>query len=427
MRVLTKLITKFNPDFLWTVSYQICFGLGGILLVKFLSTSMTTESYGGYMLLMSIISFIVLVPFSPLIQGVTRFVALYSEKKQLTQFLFLTLVLFSMVMGLYLLLSGALFHLIVLPEFLKQNFRTFIIFGVTEIFRTLFYALNNARLHRKNICVAAIIEYGLKIGFISINSTGAFISLGWVLIILTLGNCLAIGIIVSDLFKATNLFRLHIKFRALKFIFLRIFRFSMPLIIWAPFGWVREMSNRWYLDYFVGIEEVAFFSMMATIAMIAPLAMQNLFGGYLIPLLYKEENQTPGATNMFLKRITPVACLAILLATVFVYMFKVDIIQLISDERYVVGATMLPMMFFIYAIYVFSMILTIGIFAENKTELLILPNIAAGVVSILSGFFLVKSFGLDGAFYSYFLTFSCYSCLVFYVVIKNMRKAAYVN
>jgi hypothetical protein len=50
----------------------------------------------------------------------------------------------------------------------------------------------------------------------------------------------------------------------------RIWSFSYPLLIWAVFGWLRDIANRWYLDYSLDKESVTLFAMMSSIALIPP-------------------------------------------------------------------------------------------------------------------------------------------------------------
>ena len=202
------------------------------------------------------------------------------------------------------------------------------------------------------------------------------------------------------------------------FYYYSVIYYSLPLIIWAPFGWIREMSYRWYLEYFHGAEQVAIFSMMATISMIAPLALQNLIGGYIIPIAYRKEDKSPGSVKGYLKLLLPIVLLIFIFSTIITAIFSKEIIVLISDERYLVGSHMLPWMFGVYSLYVLSMISTMEIFAQKRVILLLYPNLLAGIVSIVSGFFLIKNFAVEGAMYSYLLTFITYSFFVFYVVIR---------
>lgn len=57
-----------------------------------------------------------------------------------------------------------------------------------------------------------------------------------------------------------------------------IYIFASPLAIWGIFGWMRDMSNRWIIEYYLTLEDVALFAVMNSLVVIIPGALQVFFG-----------------------------------------------------------------------------------------------------------------------------------------------------
>ena len=406
-----------NKEFIYTFLFQFTSLVGGIVLIKLLAVYLPKEDYGYYSLINSIIAFVLMMPFTALLQGVNRYVSIYNQRNEFKEFLSSVLILFVTILLIYLIIFLIVY---VLYSHIFFNWKDLIfyiiILSISDVFKAFFYSINNAKRDRKNIFYAVCAEFSIKI--IGVVILLHYLNIKYVLLVFIIAQFLSIVIMY-----AKN--KQYIEFRFTKkskIYILRVFYFAMPLIVWAIFGWFRDMSNRWYLDYFLTKNEVALFAMINSIAIITPTALQGLIGGFFIPILYEKENQEKGYTKKFLLKLLPVLLVLFLVSFVIVYFFKEQIILIIADKKYLEISWMLPWMFLIYSFYVIAMISTYEIFAHKQTKKLLIPTIIPGIVSIIGGYFLIKFYGINGALYNFTITYLIYSFMVFYVVIKYWRN-----
>lgn len=409
-----------NKEFHWTLLFQLSSLLGGVALMKLLAVSLSTSEYGFYAIINSMIAFVLMMPFTGLFQGVGRYISIYQKKGQYKIFLNSVIFIVLMCTALYILLGTSFYLLYPLSAEWVDGVFTVFLLSISEIFKVMFRTINNANRERKNIAISVFIEFFLKIILIFIIHTFFSINIKNVLIVLTVANIASVIIMYYK--NKTNISILSFSKKYFIVHFKRIFIFSYPLLIWASFGWLRDMSNRWYLDYFLDKESVALFAMMGSLSLVAPTALQGVIGSYCIPIIYQKENSQKGFAKIFLAKLLPVLGIFFLISSIIVYFLKDVIVVLLTDDKYLPTSWMLPWMFMAYSLYVLSMISTYELFAHNQTKKLILSSIFPGLIAFVGGYFLIKNYGIEGALYNYMLTYVSYALLTFYVVSKYWRN-----
>lgn len=409
-----------NKEFYWTLLFQIITLAGGILLMKLLAVSLSKTEYGFYALITSVISFVLMMPFTAFLQGVSRYISIYQDKGTYKVFLSSIIVLFSIFMVLYILLAFFVGSLCTLDAEWDDKLIFIVMLIVSEILKVLFKTINNANRERKNIAISVFVEFSVKIGIIFTAYKFSSVDIIKVLIALIIANTISMIIMYAK--NSQNISISGITQKYFKVYTLRIWLFSYPLLIWAVFGWLRDMSNRWYLDYFLDKEQVALFAMMGSLALVAPAALQGVIGSFFIPIIYQKENSTKGFARKFLSILLPVLAIFFFISFIVVYFFKDLIVVLLTDEKYLSISWMLPWMFLTYSIYVISMISTYELFAHNQTKKLIVSSVLPGIIAFVGGYFLIRSYGITGALYNYILTYTSYALLTFYITNRYWRN-----
>jgi len=405
----------YNKELLWTILFQLVKMIGGMILIKLLATFLNKEEYGYYALIMSISSFILMLPFTAFQQAVSRYTSIYYHRKDYNVFLTSIIFIFTICIIMYIILFSIL-YITVFDELSIWGNLSFLIilFIISEIYKILFRSINNANRKRKNIAISSILEFFIKIGIILYTHIYLDLNIAYVLFALSIGNFISLVVMYKQNINFIRFTSINIK--KLKLIFLRIWMFSYPLLIWAPFGWFRDMSNRWYLDYFTNKETVALFALISSISLIIPTILQSFANSFFIPILYQKENKQKGYIRIYLRYMVSIGILFILFIFIISLFFKKEIILLISDEKYLSVAWMFPYMFLAYGLYMLSMMSNVEIFAHKNTKKLIYASSIPGVISIVCGYFFISYYGLVGAFYNYIITYSSYAFLTFYVV-----------
>jgi len=409
-----------NKELYWTILFQLTSLIGGVLLIKLLAVSLSKAEYGFYAIITSVVSFVLMMPFTALLQGVGRYISIYKKKGQEIAFLNSVFVLISICVSLYVVIGGVFYLFYPINAEWNDKVLAVFAFAVSEIFKIMFRTVNNANRERKNIAISVFTEFFVKIILIFSVYTIASINIRDVLLALVVANMMSMIIMYSKHCHNISIvnitkkhFRVHVR---------RIWIFSYPLLIWGVFGWLRDMSNRWYLDYFLDKESVALFAMMSSLSLIAPVALQGVLGSFFIPIIYQKENEQKGVSRKYLKRILPLLAIFLFIVFIFVYYFKNMIIILATDDKYLSISWMLPWMFLAYSAYVISIISTYEIFANKQTEKLIFSSILPGIIAFVGGYFLIKEYGINGALYNYIITYASYALLTFYAVYKFWKK-----
>jgi len=409
-----------NKEFYWTLLFQLTSLLGGVLLMKLLAVSLSKTEYGFYAIITSMVAFVLMMPFTALLQGVGRYISIYQKKGQEVFFLNSVFILILICVALYAFL-GVLFYLFypLSAEWSDKFFAVFV-FTMTEIFKVMFRTINNANRERKNIAISVFAEFFLKIALIFSIYILSSINIINVLLALISANIISVIIMYSKnkinitiANHSVKYFKIHVK---------RILLFSYPLLIWGVFGWLRDMSNRWYLDYFLDKEHVALFAMMGSLALIAPFALQGVIGSFYMPIIYQKENEQKGFAKKFLNMLMPALSVVFFISFVIVYFLKDFIVALLTDDKYLSISWMLPWMFLAYSLYALSMISTYELFAHNQTKKLILSSVLPGIIAFVGGYVLISNYGINGALYNYMLTYISYALLTFYAVYKYRRN-----
>jgi len=399
-----------NKEFLWNTLGQMVQMFGAIILMKLLAMYLTKGEYGKLALINSLLALFMILPFNSIIHGIYRYVAEHMNSKKFADFFSINIFMLSMIfIGIYAVIW---FVLLFFDFELKQYFHLVSLLVLSEIYKTMLKSIENARRYRKKIAVSSLFEFVSKIIFVIIIHQLGVVSLQNILWILIFGNILSIlGLMYKNWKNIT--FPSFDKYHQ---VFIPIVVFGTPLIFSQLFGWVRDMSNRWFLEAYIDSESVAVFTLMATIAAIIPNGFNSLIGSYLVPIIYQKEQSDEGYTQKLLKRIIPKLILGAFVFGMGIYFFKDFIVILFSDEKYVEYSWMLAPMFLVFSLYVISMIASYEIYSKKKTKLLLYPAVFSALIAASSAFLLIQSYGIKGALTSYLLTYSSYVAVVFYIV-----------
>jgi O-antigen/teichoic acid export membrane protein len=389
--------------------------LGSLFVLKLLTNYLSVDQFGIYSLILSVMALVAILPFNSVSQANIRYFSIYQNKRKLPEFIHLArkwFVLFSFFYGLLFLISALLLN------YDWKLLTTIYFLIIAEVAKTSLRGIVNSARKRKNVAISGLIEFTLKLVLIYLAYKYIGLNIYWTIAIFIVANMFSIYPVWVSFIRTTK--KPKDKFKNI--LEKRMFWFSLPLIIWGVFGWARDMSNRWYLEWFVDTESVAIFTVLASIALILPTAIQSLVNAYYIPIIYQKENKQPGYTAKFMNRFAIYFVVFSSFLAFFLSIFSSEVVVLFSSAVYVDYAPALTWMVFAYSLYILSSIMAIEVFAAKKTFYLLLPNIVPGIISMLLGYYMIKKYGLDGAFYSYLITYSAYAVLMFATIYVFRRK-----
>lgn len=97
--------------------------------------------------------------------------------------------------------------------------------------------------------------------------------------------------------------------------------FAWPMIVWGAFGWAQNMSSRWIIEKYQGVEAVAAFGIITAVGTLPVNALFGVIVTYMQPIIYEHESKVAGSSLPFLKntlrQAAPIFSTIILISILF--------------------------------------------------------------------------------------------------------------
>lgn len=393
--------------------------IGSVIILKQLAVYLNSSDYGLYALITSIIALLMVFPFGSLLQGISRYVPIYAQRRSLPLFLSKVFFHYSIIALVILFIASIIYLFFISLD--VSLFVTMALFSTTTILKSFFLAINNSQRERKSIFMANSNEYIMKILILFIIYNYFNLEVNSVLQIFILSE--VFSIIILYVFGNQKL-NLQIIFdKKDKIIFLKVLNFASPLILFALLGWLRDMSGRWYIHHFMNLEQVGIFTMMVSISMIIPAGFQGIIGAYIIPIIYEKNHHDKNYTKNILIKIILGYLSVIFFFFIVLYFYHSEIVHIVSDTKYADYSWMLPWLFLAYGIYSASIMATYEIYAHKEVKKLFFPFFLSGIFALGAGYLLILNFGINGALYNFIGTYTIFSIATFFTAIQyNLSK-----
>lgn len=391
---------KLSTEKMLVVVGRAVDALGSIVFLKLLASLASKGDVGTYLLASSFLAVVLTVSFSALDQGFLRNTFDYSQKGELaarysaTLVSYLVLAVLISLLGSVVLHAGHLalaLHPVLLPLFLWFTFESLKNFNI---------AVASASRSRGLIVLASVGDYGCRISLLVLAFYQHTLTVASILFLLSLASATSLSVYLAGQRKLLASFQWQVVRQTLR----DSIQFAWPMMIWGFFGWLQNMSNRWLLSHFVDLQSVAEYGVLVSIASFPVTALMGLVVTYIQPVLYEREAQQPGSSFRIVKKVAWMLvpfCLLMVLVTTW---FHVEIVSLLAARDYAQHSYMLPIILAVVCFSAVCSILSYAMFAGRKTSALLMANILPGVVCVLTGFYLVRNFGFNGAVFSLILS-----------------------
>lgn len=416
---------RTNKELLLVALSQIVGLLSSIIFIKLVSHYTPVDEYGLYSLVLSIAAFIALFPFTSFDQAISRYISIYHEEKNYhtnyTSILFLYFLLITTLLFLFAILYP--FCKPFIPIEILNIFDVLIVFSVLSIFRTTILQIENFNRNRISVLYSRMFEGVARILlliFLVLYTSVSAYKILWIASIIFL-----INIIWILFYRRTFLTSQGLKLNLLKINLKNYYKFSAPLLIWAVFSWLQLYATSWFLQYYRSFEEVGYFNLLNTIALIIPAQVVGIIGTFIVPIMYEKESTHNGYTREKTKEIAIYLTLFFVLIFVFMLFFNGFIVETLSSSKYIAYSWILPYLFLAAAFSNISVIWTYEFFVHKKTKQLLLAQILPAFVSIVSCYFLIPAYGVLGAVYSVLITSFFYLCIILFTYHTSFMRKIY--
>ncbi len=124
---------------------------------------------------------------------------------------------------------------------------------MTVPFKNASLAISNALRDRKIVDMAKVFEPVLRVTLIlTIALILSLDAYNFLMLLSISGFCVGAFLHWSQRALLGTVLRSNIRI-----VLLDLFSFSWPLFVWSQFGWLQQMSNRWLLESFNSLQDVA--------------------------------------------------------------------------------------------------------------------------------------------------------------------------
>lgn len=415
--LLNKVLS--NKELMLVAISQIVGLATSVVFIKLVSHYASVSEYGLYSLALSIAAFIALFPFTSFDQAVGRYISVYQENNTYSEN-------YTNILWLYLLFVGIILFLFILFYPFIANFisddilkilNVVVIFSILNIFRTTILQIENFNRNRIIVLYSRIFEGIARLVLLVLIIKYSSLTADKILLL----SCAIFltNIIFILFYRKSDLVLKGLDITLLQSNLRNFYNFSAPLLIWAVFSWVQLYATVWFLQYYKSVEEVGYFTLINTIALIIPAQMVGIIGTFILPIMYQKENHFKGYVQAKTKEIT--LYLALLFTGILLMIFFAHnlILTTLSSEKYTIYSWILPYLFLAASFSNIAVIWTYEFFVYKKTKQLLLAQILPSFISVGSAYILISKYGILGAVYTLLITSFCYLLIVLATYYKN--------
>ena len=412
----------FNNKELLLVGFgQLITALTGFIFIKLVSHYVSVDQYGRYALALTISGLVGLFPFGIFDQAVSRYIPIYRSKNQYKENYTNVLLINCVWFGMYVLIFAAIkyFFPLVIPLDIRLMLPALILYTLFNTLRNTLLNIENSNRNRGVVIISRTFEGVARITLLLLFIREAF-------------EIKAEGLLnLSAMVFALNIMYVLYRNRA-DYSFAGIsvsktmenlkcyFVFSMPLFIWAGFGWAQSYLPIWFLKwhdpngrmYLVGQ-----FAMINTIGALIPSQLVGVISMYIAPIIYQKEPNQPGYAKAIVDKAALYLGMIFLLILITFFFLHGPIMLILTSKQYVPSSWLLPYAFLAAGFLGVGQIWTLELFAYHQTRKLIIANIAPSVVTLLLSYTLIPHWDIVGAVFCILFAGLTYMVLVY--IAKN--------
>lgn len=180
-----------------------------------------------------------------------------------------------------------------------------------------------------------------------------------------------------------------------------ILRYAWPFMLFGAFTWAQTASDRWALELLCSTESVGQYAVLNQIGFQSLSLLIGSISYFLIPILYnragslEQAGQFREANRLNNWYLCFNAVLTMGLCSVF-WFFGAGVVRLLSAEKYVPIASLLPIMALAGGLFNFGQTYSMRFMFGLQTQQLLYPKIGAALIGVCLNFYAVSHYGLVG-------------------------------
>ncbi|MDF1877895.1 oligosaccharide flippase family protein [Sulfurimonas sp. SAG-AH-194-L11] len=201
-----------------------------------------------------------------------------------------------------------------------------------------------------------------------------------------------------------------------------ILHFGLPLIPHAVSGTIMAMSDRYFISYFEGNEQVGLYTVayqISALMLLVSMSVNQAWSPMLFRLL-KNKN------IVHVKKITLLLFVLFIFTAVSIYFLQNILFSIFVNENFYSAKEYFGWLLLGFVFQSLYFLVTNLLFFEKKTKFLATLTITAALINIMLNYLLIQEFGTIGVAYATAITWFLFLVVVFLLTIKII-KVKYAN
>ncbi|MET3128410.1 O-antigen/teichoic acid export membrane protein [Arcicella rosea] len=419
LHIFTK---KINADSAWLLFYtftQVCLNAS---IIKYLTSTFSTEEYGIISLFNASLQFFSMIFFASFTQTASTFAFRFQSFNRI--FLYLQ-PYFHRIYGLVI---GTVFAFIFGSIYLQQFQYLFLsLWLIPIVILESQHEFYKTRLHllqqRKQIAIAVTLYFGIRLAllifFVHFSKSLHAVWGAWA--ISTLLSLFYLKYNFKQAILPENNFQENPSWTEIN-------SFSRWLMLVNTFAWVQVWLDRWLLNGFLSTSETGLYSSYSQLAIHPFSIVSGLLMAKFSPFLYKnvaDKSQRPEFTKN-VKSLFSIYLLICSVEILFIFLLQDFLLELLLGKAFLEQKELFVWLCFAWMIFQLGHLLSFLLNVLGQAKALFIPNLITALVPVVANVLLIPKFGISGIVIAFILTgFSKNLSLL--ISLYFLRKNTYVG
>lgn len=408
LKDLKARIGKSGNELFWIGLGLIIQLFAGVITVQILTNYLSTEEYGRFSLVNSIIQLVEVVIFSSLVQGAGRF-AYYTKSvnfpfiivSKLINKIFVGLAVIVVSTFIVLMAKSNELHFLLIP--------TVLLLILFDVKRDILLGVLHMKRERKTLTLFRSADklgrmvIVLVLGFLCFASV-ANVLFGYVVITVIL----LILITRKGKLSLTELETISkISTKEENILKKKIFAFASPFAFLSILTWLLTWADRWVLSSQLTLDAVGIYSSNSQIGIIPFAMLSSVFLTFFGPILFKQaEGINSNVDYLGLrKKVRNTLALHFLLSALLlfvIYLTHTFFLKILLGENFISKGNLFMVLTGGWLLFQFAQVqATLSLYTAGHSKYVLYANIISGVFYLILVWILVEDFGSLGAAFAF--------------------------
>lgn len=186
----------------------------------------------------------------------------------------------------------------------------------------------------------------------------------------------------------------------------RFVSFGWVLIPSGYAMWALNFSDRLFLAHYTTLKEIGIYSVMYAVGYgLIPIVVTPFWTMYSVVATEKYNKSDIESVKSLYNYVTKAIMFAVIIGFALLFLFAEDIVVFISSSEFIIGSSIIPIIFLSYVINIFASFYAVTLGLNLKQRIVTISIVTAALVNILLNFILIPIYGIYGAAYSTLISF----------------------